>query len=68
LAHLGFLRETHLLRILVRNFEYNNRSRCRLSLVGDAPEPRPAQGPALGSVVEVPEVGGLDDRYERAAA
>ena len=49
-------------------FEYYNRARCHLSLAGDAQEPRPAQGPELGKVVELPEVGGLHHRYERAAA
>ena len=68
LDHIVVLGEIHLLRILAGYFEYYNRSRCHLSLIGDAPEPRPAQGPALGSVVEVPEVGGLHHRYERAAA
>jgi hypothetical protein len=56
------------LRILAGYFDYYNRSRCHLSLVGDAPEPRHAQGPELGRVVELPEAGGLHHRYERAAA
>jgi transposase InsO family protein len=68
LDHIVVLGEIHLLRILAGYFEYYNRSRCHLSLVGDAPEPRPAQGPELGRVVELPEVGGLHHRYERAAA
>jgi transposase InsO family protein len=68
LDHIVVLGEIHLLRILARYFEYYNRSRCHLSLVGDAPEPRPAQGPELGRVVEQPKVGGLHHRYERAAA
>ncbi len=49
-------------------FEYYNRARYHLSLIGDAPEPRLAHGPELGGVVELPEVGGLHHRYERAAA
>ena len=65
LAHDG---EIQLLRILSGYFEYYNRSRCHLSLVGDAPEPRLVQGPELGKVVEQPEVGGLHHRYARAAA
>jgi putative transposase len=68
LDHIVVLGEIHLLRILAGYFEYYNRSRCHLSLVGDAPEPRPVQGPELGRVVELPEVGGLHHRYERAAA
>ncbi len=62
------LGEIHLLRILAGYFAYYNRSRCHLSLVGDAPEPRLAQGPELGRVVELPEVGGLHHRYERVRA
>ncbi len=68
LDHIVVLGEIHLLRILAGYFEYYNRSRCHLSLAGDAPEPRPAQGPELRRVVEQPEVGGLHHRYERAAA
>ena len=68
LDHIVVLGEIHLLRILAGCFAYYNRARCHLSLAGDAPEPRPAQGPELGRVVELPEVGGLHHRYERAAA
>src|SRR6266702_2089527 len=68
LDHIVVLGEIHLLRILAGYFEYYNRSRCHLSLVGDAPEPRPVQGAEHGGVVELPEVGGLHHRYARAAA
>jgi putative transposase len=68
LDHIVVLGELHLLRILSGYFEYYNRARCHLSLVGDAPEPRPVQGLELGKVVEQPEVGGLHHRYARAAA
>jgi putative transposase len=68
LDHIVVLDEIHLLRILAGYFEYYNRARCHLSLAGDAPEPRPVQGPTLGRVVQLPEVGGLHHRYERAAA
>ncbi len=57
------LDELHLLRILARYFEYYNRTRRHLSLAGDAPEPRGAQGPEFGDVVGIPEVGGLHHRY-----
>ena len=40
-----------------RYFRYYHRSRCHLSLVGDALEPRPVLGLQLGGVVELPEVG-----------
>jgi predicted HTH domain antitoxin len=39
-----------------------------LSLKGDAPEPRAIQGPELGRVIELPEVGGLHHRYVREVA
>ena len=68
LDHIIVLDEVHLQRILAKYFEYYNATRCHLSLAGDAPEPRGAQGPELGKVVEFPEVGGLHHRYERAAA
>ena len=68
LDHVVVLGEIHLLRIMAGYFEYYNRARCHLSLAGDAPEPRLAHGPELGRVVELPEVGGLHHRYERAAA
>jgi len=68
LDHVVVLGEIHLLRILAGYFEYYNQTRFHLSLMGDAPDPRPAQGPELGRVVELPEVGGLHHRYERAAA
>ncbi len=68
LDHVIVLDEVHLLRILAKYFEYYNRTRCHLSLVGDAPVSRGVQGPELGEVVEFPAVGGLHHRYERAAA
>ena len=68
LDHVVVLGEKHLLRILASYFEYYNRTRCHLALEGDAPVPRPTQKPGQGRVLELPEVGGLHHRYERAAA
>jgi putative transposase len=68
LDHVIVLDEVHLRRILGKYFDYGNRARCHLSLAGDAPEPRGIQGPELGEVVEIPEVGGFHHRYERTAA
>jgi hypothetical protein len=62
------LDEVHLRRILAKYFGYYSETRCHLSLQGDAPAPRVVQGPELGKVVELPQVGGLHHRYERAAA
>jgi hypothetical protein len=39
-----------------------------LSLDGDAPKPRAVQGPELGRVIQLPEVGGLHHSYMREAA
>jgi putative transposase len=67
LDHVIVLNEQHLRRILRRYFKYYLRSRCHLSLDGDTHEPRAVQGPELGRVVELPELGGLH-RYVREAA
>jgi hypothetical protein len=40
-------------------------SRTHLSLGKDAPISRPIQPPAMGRVVQIPQVGGLHHRYER---
>jgi len=68
LDHVIVLNEQHLRRILRSYLEYYHRSRCHLSLDGDAPEPRIVQGPELGRVIALPEVGGLHHRYVRKAA
>jgi hypothetical protein len=44
------------------------RSSTHFSLDKDASIPRPVAPPADGTVVEIPEVGGLHHRYERRAA
>ena len=62
------LHEASLRRTLKSYFEYYHRSRTRLSLGKDAPEPRAIQPQEIGSIVAVPQVGGLHHRYERRAA
>ncbi len=47
---------------------YYHRSRTHLSLQKDTPEPRPVQPDGPGTIVGIPEVGGLHHRYERRAA
>jgi putative transposase len=47
---------------------YYHGSRTHLSLGKDAPDPRSVHPPAMGKIVELPEVGGLHHRYERLAA
>ena len=68
LDHVIVLNETSLHRVLKSYFEYYERTRTHLSLEKDAPIPRRVQPPKLGTVVELPEVGGLHHRYERRAA
>jgi transposase InsO family protein len=68
LNHVIVLNEHHLKRILTRYFDYYHRWRTHLSLEMDSPESRLVQPPALGKVVEFPEVGGLHHHYERLAA
>jgi hypothetical protein len=61
------LGEQHLRRILTAYFFYYHKSRTHLSLGKDAPEPRAVHPLSMGTIVEIPEVGGLH-RYERRAA
>jgi transposase InsO family protein len=68
LDHVIVFRETSLRRTLNSYFDYYHRSRTHLSLGKDSPEPRAIQPPGMGSVVAVPQVGGLHHRYERRAA
>jgi transposase InsO family protein len=68
LDHLIVFNESSLRRTLKSYFDYYHRARTHLSLEKDTPETRPVQTPELGSVVELPEVGGLHHRYERRAA
>jgi len=42
--------------------------RERDALQKDAPDGRPIEGPEIGKVVQIPEVGGLHHRYVRRAA
>src|SRR4026209_373681 len=68
LDHVIVLNESSLRTILRSYFRYYERSRTRLALLKDAPEPRAVHPPEFGDVVELPEVGGLHHRYERRAA
>src|SRR5437667_351507 len=68
LNHVLVLGESHLRRILTRYFSYYHRARTHLALDKDAPDLRPVELPEAGSIVEIPEVGGLHHRYLRQAA
>src|SRR6266540_127047 len=64
LDHIVVLNEASLRRILKAYFEYYKHSRTHLALENDAPASRAIQPPALGTVVELPQVGGLHHRRE----
>ena len=68
LDHVIVLGKRHLHRIVKSYFAYYHGSRTHLSLSKDAPEPREVCPPAMGEIVELPEVGGLHHRYVRLAA
>jgi len=68
LDHIIVFSKSSLRRTLKSYFDYYLSSRTHLALSKDTPEPRAIQPPELGSIVELPEVGGLHHRYERRAA
>ena len=68
LDHVIVFNESSLRGILGWYCDYYHRSRTHLSLAKDSPEPRSIQPPEMGSVVALPQVGGLHHRYERRAA
>jgi putative transposase len=68
LDHILVLGERHLRHILTGYFAYYHRARTHLSLEKDAPDVRPIERPEMGTVVQIPEVGGLHHRYVRRAA
>ena len=67
LDHVIVLNERHLRRRLHCYLRYYHGSRTHLALEKDAPEPRAVE-PEHGSVVALPQVGGLHHRYARRAA
>ena len=58
----------HLRRLLSDYLDYYHRWRTHRSLEMDAPDGREIHEWHAGEVVELPEVGGLDHRYERQVA
>jgi putative transposase len=68
LDHVIVLHERHLRRLLTEYFHYYHHWRTHRALDMDCPVPRPVQRPEVGSIREVPEVGGLHHHYERRAA
>jgi putative transposase len=68
LDHIIVWNERSLRRTLQSHLAYCEQSRTHLSLGKHAPISRPIQPPALGRVVEIPQVGGLHHLYTRKAA
>jgi transposase InsO family protein len=68
LDHVVVLGECHLLRLVREHARYYNQDRPHMSLYGDAPAHRAAEGPERGKVIALPRVGGLHHRYVRRAA
>jgi transposase InsO family protein len=68
LDHVIALNEHQLRRVVAQYLDYYHDWRTHLSLLMDAPNPRPVHPPDRGRVVEVAELGGLHHHYERLAA
>jgi len=67
LDHVLVLGQRHLRRTLARYFAYYHQARTHLALDKDAPDIRPTQLPEAGTILQIPEVGGLHHRYVRRA-
>jgi transposase InsO family protein len=67
LDHVIVLGERHLRRVLKSYFDYYHNSRTHLSLNRNAPNPRPVEPISRGEVIAISQVGGLHQRYTRAA-
>ena len=68
LDHVIVFHEADLYRHRKWFVPYHHESRTHLWLAKDTPESRPALSLELGPVVAIPQVGGLQHRYERRAA
>ena len=68
LDHVIVFNEAGLQRLMTLYCSYHERSRTHLSLNKDTPISRPITPPSAGTVVAIPQVGGLHHRYERRAA
>ena len=67
LDHVIVFDEAHLRRVLSCYFDYYHHSRTHRALDDNAPCPREVERHDEGSVVAIPQVGGLHHRYSRAA-
>jgi hypothetical protein len=62
------LYERHLRRLLTGYCQYYYHWRTHRALAMDCPVPRPVQRPEVGSIREVPDVGGLHHHNEQQPA
>jgi transposase InsO family protein len=67
LDHVIVFDEAHLRRVLSHYFDYYHHSRTHCALDDNAPCSREVERPDEGSVVAIPQVGGLHHRYSGAA-
>jgi len=68
LDHIIVWNERSLRRHLRQYPVYYHKWRTHLSLDKDAPDPRAAQPPTCGTIVQIPHLGGLHHHDERRAA
>jgi hypothetical protein len=68
LDHVIVFNEASLYRHVKSFMAYYHESRTHLSLAKDTPGPQPVHPPELVPFVAIPQVGGLQRRYERRAA
>ena len=68
LDHVIVFNEASLCRHMRSFLAYYHESRTHLSLGKDTPAARPVQSPEAGTIIAIPQVGGLHHRYERRAA
>jgi transposase InsO family protein len=68
LDHMIVLNEASLYRHVKSFLAYYHESRTHLSLAKDAPTRRPVHAADRGTIIAIPQVGGLHHRYERHAA
>ena len=62
------LHEQHLRRLLTGYLQYYHHWRTHRALDMDCLVPQPVQRPEVGSIREIPDVGGLHHHYERRSA
>jgi putative transposase len=68
LDHVIIFTASGLQRLLERYVDYYELSRTHLALDKDAPVSRPISPSTAGTIIAIPQVGGLHHRYERVAA